>query len=224
MRILTKFLCLAVAASPSAAGPLTCEDPVFRVTASDAAIAARTCESATAARQTLLSCGVVLEESVEISVVNGIAGGDGSCLGLYHCGEGRIEILSPAAMRLARDAYGAFVEISDDAFWDSVLVHELTHAAYDEIECPFPSCVATSEFASYAMQVHSLPPEERARFGESVELRSEPNSGAISAVMYFMAPDRFAKYAWLHFSTQSDPCAYMALIMQGNLYFDRGTR
>lgn len=198
-----------------------CADPLFRVTAPDAETAARACRSAGEARQTLLSCGVVLEAPLEITVAESVDGALGPCLGVYHCGENRLEILTPGAMRSSRDKEGAFASISEDAFWDSVLVHELTHAAYDEIECPFSSCVATSEFASYAMQVYSLPPEERARFGEEVALGSGASISAISAVMYFMAPDRFAKYAWLHFSAQSNPCAYMALVMQGKVYFDR---
>lgn len=205
----------------AAAEALRCDDPRYRVEAASKEIAARTCRSIAAARDSLSSCGVRVPESLEIKVVDIIKNVNGSCLGLYHCDLGQIEILSPKAMAAKRATDGAFAGISDDALWDSVLVHELTHAAYQDVDCPFQSCIATDEYAGHVMQVQSLPPEELERFGDMVNLKGAPNGNAISALMYFMAPERFAKYAWLHFQSQPDPCRYMQLIMAGEVFFDR---
>ncbi len=213
--------CVAFAGPLSASEPLMCPDPLFQVTADTPALVARTCETAARARETLALCNVVLDTPVEIEITENVTGEIGPCLGVYHCGDGRIELLSPDAMRAFRLKDGAFSTISDEAYWESVLLHELTHAAFDHVTCPFEDCVATSEYAAYAMQVYALPPEEQARFGQTVVLRGDVNRSAISAMMYFMSPDRFAKYAWLHFSARPDPCAYMGQIMDGKILFDR---
>ena len=162
-----------------------------------------------------------MPEPLEIMVVDSIDIVSGTCLGVYHCGEEQIEILSPTAMAAARAKKGAFAGVSDEALWESVLAHELTHAAYQRVDCPFQSCIATDEYAGHVMQVRSLPPDELERFGEKVELRRAPDRDAISAILYFVAPERFAKYAWLHFQSRPDPCVYMQRIMEGEVYFDR---
>lgn len=214
------ILCLA-ATQFAAAKDFRCDDELFLVEATNSDLAHRTCRSATKAREYLSSCGVYLNEPLSISVVETIEGVTGSCLGLYHCGEGRIEVLSPQAMSAVRASDGAFSRISDHALWDSVIVHELTHAAYERVTCPFPSCIATSEYAAFAMQLRSLPLIELERFGKTDDSETKPSHDAISAMMYFMAPDRFAELTWLHFNTRPDPCTYMEWIMLGNIFFDR---
>ncbi len=181
----------------------------------------RVCRSATEARSSLALCGVHLSEPLKITVLDKIAAANGSCLGLYHCGEGLIELLSPEALAVRRKKGGAFAGVSDAALWESVLVHELTHAAYKQVDCPFPSCLATSEYAAFAMQVRSLPESELEAFGKGVTVTGSPTRDAISEVMYFVSPERFAKLSWQHFSSRPDPCGYMELIMDGDLYFDR---
>jgi hypothetical protein len=63
-------------------------------------------------------------------------------LGLYHCGQGRVEILAPGAYAALRaDGQApAFAPVSDDAFFESVIRHELVHAALDDMPCPFDAC------------------------------------------------------------------------------------
>ena len=211
-------LCLA---TQLAAEPLACLDPLITVTGSDLATRELACSAAAEARKTLASCNAILDRAIEFEIVEAFDTDHAACLGLYHCGEDKIEILSPADMAAARDKEGAFELIADEAYWQSIIVHELTHAAYDTIKCPFTSCVATTEYAAYAMQVFSLPPDQQALFGTSVTLRSKPSFDSISMVMLFMAPDRFAKMAWLHFRGREDPCDYMRLIMEGQMFFDR---
>ncbi|MDJ0638178.1 MAG: hypothetical protein QNJ20_05035 [Paracoccaceae bacterium] len=207
-------------ASFAFAEPLQCADPLFRVEAETPDLIARTCESAAAGRRELLSCGITLDTPIEITVVDEIEGTLNPCLGVYHCGENQITLLSPKAMARARLPDSAFAGVSELPFWNSVMVHELTHAAYDKVKCPFSSCVASSEYAAYAMQVRSLPPEEQERFGKEVTLKSKPSSAGFSAMIYFMAPDRFAKSAWLHFQSRPDPCGYLSFIMNGDIFFD----
>lgn len=212
---------LLIAATPLFAGVQQCDDPLFQVSGADTNAVERTCKVAARARAKLATCGVTLNRPIEFQLRDRVEGAYGDCLGLYHCGEDRIEILAPSAMSLAREDESAFAAVSDSAYWESVIVHELTHAAYDAVTCPFSTCVATTEYASYAMQVWSLPDDEKVRFGEGITLRTKPTRDAISAVMLFMSPNHFALLSWLHFQSRPEPCAYMQHIMEGQIFFDR---
>ena len=220
MRLTAALMALLFAAPVGADVTRICPDPMFTVTAETDALVDQTCQSAVRAVDSLRSCQIELPEPVEIHVVDAINGTMGPCLGMYHCGEQQIEVLSPEALLTARDPDGAFAGISNPALWDSILVHELTHAAYEPVTCPFTSCIATSEYASYVMQVRSMPPEEQAKFGEQIVLKSKTSAMSVSAMIYYMAPDVFAKRAWQHFNARPEPCEYLSLIMDGKIFFD----
>ena len=211
----------AILSNPLNGESLQCADAKFLATAEDPAILNRTCQVAAMTRSRLAKCGVHLDRPIEITVSDRVENKFGSCLGIYHCGEDKLQVLTPSAMSRARKSVGPFALISDDVLWESIFAHELTHAAYDAVSCPFLSCIATSEYAAFAMQVWSLPIEERDRFGANIELKSQTTRDAISAIMYFLAPDRFAVIAWGHFQARPDSCAYMNEIMRGELFFDR---
>lgn len=214
-------ICLLTLASPLAAERRLCANPLFVAVGTDTDTLARVCRIASDTLTYFEACGVPLNRSIEIELIEAFEGPMKHCVGLYRCGQDKIEVLTPDALSEKRDRAGAFVEISDQAYWESIIVHELTHAAYDVVACPFLSCVATSEYASYVMQVRSLPYEERRLFGQTIQLRGVPTDDAISPIMLFMAPDYFATLAWQHFQNRDDPCAYMTYIMQGDLFFDR---
>ena len=96
-------LCLA---TQLAAEPLACRDPLFSVIGGDLATRERTCTAASKARKTLASCNVTLDRAIEITIVKEFDTDYAACLGLYHCGEDKIEILSPADMAAKRDKEG----------------------------------------------------------------------------------------------------------------------
>lgn len=221
MSIFRITLLAACVATQLSAESLTCADPQLRVTGSEPEVRARTCTAAMEARKQLASCNVTFDRPIEINIVKEFNDVLSACLGLYYCGEDRIEILSPSDMSTTRDRDGSFELVADEAYWKSIIAHELTHAAYDTVTCPFPTCVATAEYAAFTMQVFSLPHDQQTLFGETVKLKSKPNRDAISAMILFMSPDHFAKFAWLHFQEREAPCDYMQLIMNGQIYFDR---
>lgn len=113
-----------------------------------------------------------------------------------------------------------FEAIPDGPCWQSVPVHELTHAAYDHVPCPFEDCVATSESAADATQVRSRPDDLRPLFGEDLAIRSEATAQTVSKMILSMSPNHFAKISWLHFQAQDVPSDDMRSIMAGERYFD----
>lgn len=220
-------MCAAVAAGAMAlssaplAAPRSCPDPIFTVRADDAALVARTCTAAEAARKSLASCGVILDRPIEIEVMDVLDEAMVDCLGLYRCGADLVMVLTPAALSETRDRDGSFAPLSDAALWDSVIVHELTHAAYDGTACPFETCAVTAEYAGYAMQIRALPPSERALIARSLP-PGEALADPISAATLFLSPDWFSQAVWRDFQTRDDPCGFMRSIMAGEVFFERG--
>ncbi|AKI02612.1 hypothetical protein IMCC20628_03930 [Hoeflea sp. IMCC20628] len=141
-------------------------------------------------------------------------------MGIYHCGAGRIEILTPASVESLRRDDSAFSSIPTETFFDSIVAHELAHAAYDAVPCPYSDCLVTSEYVAYAMQVYSLPPPDQKAFAENFALEDRVSRYKISAISLMMAPDQFARNVWAHFSQREDGCAYVADMMRANFYLD----
>lgn len=219
-RILSSAMLHLFLAFPLAGETLRCSDPVFRAVGANPEELEQTCEAASRARQRLASCGGLIERPVDIHISDYLEGELGEYLGEYLRDENKIRILSHSAMRKARDKVGAFSQISDQAFWEGVLTHELTHTAYDGTPCPYQVCIATSEYSSYAMQVWTLPKTERDKFAPGVKPQGVPNREAINAMMLYFSPDRFALISWFHFNAQPDQCEYMRKIMRGDVIFD----
>src|SRR6056297_365169 len=136
---------LALSVSTGNAEVLSCEGLPLTVSASDAALAHQTCQAAARTLPLIGKCGVVLSQPQEIEITE-IIPGSPSCMGVYHCGEDRIEILSPRAIDRFRRDEGAFSAVPTRIYFESILVHELTHAAYDAVPCPFSDCLVTSEY------------------------------------------------------------------------------
>lgn len=215
--ILIAVLTLSAASQATAQVPVLCPQGQFTVTNADADLAARVCRVAEATVRDLAGCNLALDGPVEIGLAHTLSD---DCIGRFYCHQARIEILLPDAMKTARDPDSALTAVPDDAFFDSVIVHELTHAASEDMPCPFDDCRATSEYLAYAMQIRSLAPEHIAAFDAASDILPPVERAAINGTILMMAPGAFAERAWAHFSQQDDSCALVGRIMSGDVLFD----
>lgn len=206
--------CWSSAALPAS---LTCETVPITVETDSDDLAQRICRVAERAIAANTACNVPLTRPIEIATLESLSA---NCIGLYHCGEDRIEVLTPEAMTALRDRTGLFSALPDDIYYDSVIAHELVHAAYDAVPCPFDACIATSEYLSYALQIRSLPTDLRADLEAAADLNRRVARDELNMMFLFMAPNKFAAKAWTHFSQRPDPCAYAGQIMNGSIFFD----
>ena len=178
----------------------------------------RICEIAAREIPKLATCNVAVPDGIKMKFEDAFPE---SCVGIFHCGEDLIGLLPPDLMAKHREPDRAFVNVPDDVFFDSVVVHELTHAAYDRVECPFADCVATAEYAAYTMQVRSLSTDAREAFEATSTFDEKVARDELSAIYHAFAPDRFAQKAWLHFTQRDDGCELIKQIMDGAVFFDR---
>lgn len=212
----------ALCATAAGAEPTLCPAPdptpaaAISVEAPDPALAGRVCRVAQTAVEELAACNVVIDRPVTIRINDDLPPG---CVGQYHCGEGLIEILSPGSLA-GRELYkSAFHQIDPSAYFDSIITHELTHAAYDDTLCPFGSCPVTAEFLAYSMQVRSLSDTDRARFLEGMP-RTRVETPADLALVLMMAPGKFAQLAWEFYSRPGRGCDYIGKVMAGDVLLD----
>lgn len=213
-----RFLCVLLVGTSVARADVLCPGTGVSVSGAGPATEARVCAIVEEAAPGLAACGLPLETPLSLTLVDDLPQG---CLGLYHCGESRIEILSPDRLAQRRRPGSLFATLPVDSYFDSIVVHELTHAAHDALPCPSGVCLATSEYLAYNMQIMSLAPEDRARVEAAIDMGERVSHDEISAMVLFFSPDAFASRAWAHLNQRGDPCAYLRHVAKGDFTFDR---
>lgn len=206
---------LALAA---AAQTVNCPDAPVRVTGDDPGLTQRSCVTAGRMQKLLRNCELPgFDASIDIEIVEDI---DAPCLARFHCGEARIEILSLAEMERRWNPLGAFGFLDVEAYFHSVLVHEMAHAIYDLVPCPVEDCVASTEYLAYALQVLSLDLDARQIFADRAGIVAPITGDELNAILLYVAPERFAQKVWAHLNQQEDRCAYLGRIARGEVFFD----
>ncbi|RDC71077.1 hypothetical protein DLJ49_16240 [Rhodovulum sp. 12E13] len=206
----------AAAAAAAGAEPRPCPGTGITVEA-DPALAPRICRVASETAERLSRCGLPLSGPVEIRVVAALPE---ACTGLYHCGARRIDVLAPGALETARRSDTAFATIPAPAYFDSLIAHEIAHAAHDAVPCPFGTCEVTGEYVAYTAQIAALPEADRAAFLAAAGVAAA-NRADLSLVLLKLDPARFAASAVRHLDARGDPCAYLAAIGRGDIVLDR---
>src|SRR6056297_505126 len=194
-----------------------CEAGNVTVLTQDPAQAAFLCNSVASGLSKLAACNVTLHHPVTVELRDRLSAG---CMGVYHCGEDRIELLTPEAMAATRNPDGRLAFVETQTYFHSILVHELAHAAYAEVPCPFGSCLATNEYVANTMQVMSLPAADIARLEADLDMETRLSRDSLNPFLYLMAPDIFLRKAWVHLNQRPDPCAYIGQIMAGRVLLD----
>lgn len=177
----------------------------------------RLCELTSRAIDELGACSLPIGGTVQIDLVDALPQG---CVGQYHCGEGRIELLERDTLQRSLDPNGPFSAIDPEEYFYSILVHELAHAALETMDCPFESCLATQEYVAFAMQMQSYSPQARATVLTRPDFDRPITTDEINPFILLMAPDVFIQKVWRHFSQQEDPCDFIGEIMSGDFLFD----
>ena len=220
MRLSPVWACLLVWPTfPVSAETISCGETGVQVTANRSAYADMTCKAVARAEALFSKCNMpAFETSLEVTIVNEL---DPNCVALYHCGERRIEVLEPPLMEARRSSEGAFALLPIEDYFQSVIVHELAHASFDDVPCPFENCVVANEYVAYSMQVMALTPEARSAFTARSGIERQITRDELSLPILYLAPGRFAQKAWAHLSQRTDPCGYVGEIMEGSVLLDR---
>lgn len=189
------------------------------MTASGVHEARLTCDAVAHAKTLFGSCNIpAITRPLRIGVVEDLKP---NCFGQYHCGENWIELLAPSAMEARRLPDSVYAYLPSDEFCQSIAVHELAHAAIENMPCPLKACIVGNEYVANVMQIMSLTPAQQRRFTEQADVDRQISRDELNPYIYYMAPELFAKKAWIHFTQRDDPCGFIGQIVDGTVLLDR---
>ena len=118
---------LTALAFPLWAGTLACAPHDVSVSYQEKSHAMMVCEATERAIALFDQCHVPpLPDKLHIDIVEDLTPG---CVALFHCGQGKIDALPPELMETRRDPEGTFSFLPSDEYFQSVIIHELAHAA-----------------------------------------------------------------------------------------------
>jgi len=192
------------------------------VTADDEIIAQRVCNVISRARPQLEACHLGQLPTVEIAVVKHMPVLHSNCFGIYDCDNQQIKILEPAYISLAADPNNAFLKLAPDVLFDSVIVHELTHAYTSQSVTKTSLSLSASEYIAYAMQLEFLPPIERQKVLDAHEFLEPVEPEGLNGFILMTAPSVFAAKAWRHFNYAGNGCEFVLDIIDGGVDLNRG--
>lgn len=178
------------------------------------------CETAALAKRQLASCNLPVTRTVTVEVTRTLPG---NCYGLYYCDNDLIQLLpvDVYATYLLGHPESPFGHLAPEVFFDSILRHELAHAALRDMPCPYEGCPATQEFVAFNMQIRFLSDIDRAPFERFTNEIERPISReGVNALVLMMSPETFVRNAYAYLSQQNDPCGLMGEIVGGDVLLD----
>jgi hypothetical protein len=191
------------------------------VFATDTSLAERICQVVASADPVLTACGLPTDYGpLTLYVVGRIDGAQAHCLGAYVCETNEVAVLDPTVLGNAESPETEFDAISPQALFDSLVVHELTHSRLSHLPEGGDIGVVNQEYIAYAMQLASLPAQEREAFLIGY-LDRELDIAAINVFTLGLAPGYFASLAWRHFDQTDNGCAFVQSLMDQDFTFER---
>lgn len=210
---------LAVAgllAFPAAAIEMSCDGTLLTVSAETTPLAARVCSVAGAFLDSVETCDLRVRSPVSIAVTDQIDPEQPDCIAKFRCVAGELMIVPPD--RLAEiDIFDApFAAIPTEAFFDSIIAHELTHGLLFQT-APEVTRVQ-QEYLAHALQIWVLPDAVRADFVEDTRFDGPPEALISLPVLRFF-PAYFASASWAHFEKAGGLCSAVDEVLEARTPF-----
>ena len=206
-----------LSAGPAAAGGHVCSGLPLTILPGASDVAPRVCGVAADAVARLESLGLSLDTDIEIKLTNQITDAPSACVALYDSALKRLEVLTPECLADVHGGLGSFHDLPTDAFFDSLVVHELTHVFLDESGAELNR--TAHEYLAYAMQLDSLSEADRALVLSKTRVREPVEIEDFDELLLSFHPLRFAAMAWKHFDAAPDKRQLVAEIVSGDLEF-----
>jgi hypothetical protein len=142
----------------------------------------------------------------------------GTVFGLFDPKQDKVLITQPANITSLASST-PFGELPQRAFYKSLIVHEVIHAVMHQNYKRPPSSHAAYEYAAYALQIESLPPDVRKTFLQAVNIESDGSEFAFNDAILAFDPFFFAARAYQHFRASADGCAHLHALLAGDAPF-----
>jgi len=197
------------------ADPVACETPLVLVETDDMELHERICTVVEQSLPALAECKLEPKLPVTISFSVKLKVAEEVCLGLYHTGKNEINLLEPDAFTAAHNGSKIWSAIALSQHFDSLVVHELAHALFDQSTNSKLACGVDQEYVAYAFQLASLTASTRNEFLTSAGVAPPVSVEGINQVILGLSPSSFAARSWLHFSQPENGCDFVEKIIRG---------
>ena len=194
---------------------VACDLENFTVEAETTAEAQAVCKLVSDALPQLQDCHMPVKLPVKIIVSDEMRGVGPRCLGYYQCESSEIYVRSAEGMAQSIDPEGAYSQIETDVFFESIVVHELAHALFQQNACVSAVCADNHEYVGHAMQMVWLPEDARAQIVQEYAQEPPIDPMLLNGFIAAMAPDRYAALVWQHFSEPENGCNFVQRLLIG---------
>ena len=216
LAVLPIVLLAPFAATSPLAGPMACGEGGVTVSGAEPGVADRVCAAVGRGRGLLARCGLAPPAALTIEVGNTLPGLP-RCIGRYDCDANRITLVAPDALAARPEVRDTFGGLPSGRLFDSLVVHEVAHAAVARAVGDREIGVAGHEYIASAFQMASLAAAERdmvlARWPVTPPVRPE----VFSTMILAFAPGAFTANAWVHFDTPGHGCAFVRRLVAGEI-------
>ena len=210
--VLAAFL---LAGAAGAGERLTCADPAFSVESATTEFSERMCDLVDRALPALEACRLEVSAPVHIVVSDDLGSVPEGCLGYFLCDQSEIRIRTIDGMARAVSGGSMFSTIDKETYFESVVVHEMAHALFEQTACARAKCAENHEYVAHAMQMAWLPEADRERLVTAFPAGDPIDPLRLNAFMAAFAPDRYAATVWQHFSLPGNGCAIVGRLVAG---------
>ena len=166
------------------------------------------CDAVAKVRKLTSDCGLDQTRSIIVNVVREMDEQHETCAAYFDCTTDEITILAPNSLAASDDILIAFRNLPMDEYFQSVIVHELTHAFVHQSQDGRFSRVA-HEYLAYATQIASLTEKSRTSVLESSGVEETATLDSLDEIALFFGPSHFALLAFKHFAHPENGCAFV---------------
>ncbi len=198
-----------------AAEALSCGAEMVLVQTENSELHQRVCKVVMTALPRLESCNLRLHRPIVIGFNDEISPSSIDCFGIYHTGKNQIELLTPEAFHSAHLKSDYCSGIPETDHFESIVVHELTHALLDQVPGGTTDYAVDQEYIAYAMQLEMMQKPVRDQFLSDIGLSTPIAAERINEFVLMFSPSVFAASSWLHFSSSENGCDLVGEIIRG---------
>jgi hypothetical protein len=216
--LLSLVFAVAVQAPPALAASVRCDGVNATVAAEERSDARRTCRAIEATHPAMQECGLETDRHITITLVPEITHQGAVCLGRYACETHDIEVVEPDHLRAALASDSILNRLDAGDLFDGLVVHEWSHAMLDEVTDDRRLSTADQEYVAYAMQLSTMPAEQRATWLKAYPTSSTLDPRGINGLVALIDPAAFAARSWRYFSGRGG-CETVRDIIDGRLSF-----
>jgi len=215
MPVLVGAFLLFVGTLQLSAEPVECSNPMVFVETSEPDLAERVCTEAVAAVERLAACHIPQRFAINLQVVDRIVHAEEMCLGLFIPGEKILKITSPNQFSAGIGPDNILSQIPTLELFDSLIVHELTHALVDQQPYHGKQCLENQEYIAYAMQLEAMSSASRKILIDAAGGEIEVTGERLNAFVALAAPVKFAAWSWMHFTAPQNGCDFVGKLVSG---------